>query len=232
MRQADLQTIQQSALFRDVAPRVVAAITSGGIVQALPKGTLLFEEGEKPEFCHVILSGRVGLMAEDGPDREMTIEFFGPGDMLIGAAIILDLPYLGSARLAADSRILLIAADTFRRHVRLEPALTMACLRQFARHWRLLISQIKDLKLKTAPQRIGAYLLEKTTDVSGRATVRLGEQRKLLAGRLGMSPESFSRALAELRSLGVACRGHDVTISDVKQLRDYCGLSKPVRTDA
>ncbi|HTY70481.1 MAG TPA: cyclic nucleotide-binding domain-containing protein [Alphaproteobacteria bacterium] len=232
MRQADLQTLQQSSLFHDIAPRVVAGIAADGLVQALPKGTFLFAEGDQPEFCHMILGGRAGLIAQDGADRETTIEFFGPGDMLVGAAVILDMPYLVSARLAADSRMLLIPAESFRRHVRHEPALANACLRQLASHWRLLIGQIKDLKLKTAPQRVGGYLLEKAGDVGGRAVVTLGEQRKVLAGRLGMSPESLSRALAELRSFGVGCHGRDVVISDVKQLREYCKQSKVPRANA
>ena len=41
--------------FEDLPPNVVGRITSGSLVQTLPKNSVIFSEGEHPEFCHVIL---------------------------------------------------------------------------------------------------------------------------------------------------------------------------------
>ena len=43
-----------------------------------------------------------------------------------------------------------------------------------------------------------------------------------LASRLGMTPESLSRAFAQLKDAGVSGRGRHIAIADVSRLRDHC----------
>jgi hypothetical protein len=43
----------------------------------------------------------------------------------------------------------------------------------------------------------------------------------LLANRLGMKPESLSRALAKLRPLGVSVDRETVAVENVQSLRDF-----------
>jgi len=43
----------------------------------------------------------------------------------------------------------------------------------------------------------------------------------LIAGRLGLKPESLSRAFAKLKSLGVDVRASHVLVEDVARLRDF-----------
>ena len=45
--------------------------------------------------------------------------------------------------------------------------------------------------------------------------------KTLIAGRLGMKPESLSRAFARLRELGVRVKQHHAAIADVGRLREY-----------
>ena len=51
--------------------------------------------------------------------------------------------------------------------------------------------------------------------------VGLPYEKALIAARLGMKPESFSRAMARLRGLGVYVEGEQVAISDVERLAAY-----------
>jgi hypothetical protein len=43
-----------------------------------------------------------------------------------------------------------------------------------------------------------------------------------MASRLGMSPESLSRAFAQLRRIGVNGRGRTIVIADLDKLRILC----------
>ena len=52
--------------------------------------------------------------------------------------------------------------------------------------------------------------------------VRLPSERQLVAARLGMTPESLSRAFARLRPFGVVGHGQSVQIKDPKRLRTFC----------
>ena len=75
---------------------------------------------------------------------------------------------------------------------------------------------------RTTTQRLGGYLLSLTEPELGRTSVRLGYGKRVLAGRLGMRPESLSRSLNKLRKLGVTERAGVMTIRDISRLRDFC----------
>ncbi len=59
--------------------------------------------------------------------------------------------------------------------------------------------------------------------------VALPYDKSLIAMQLGMKPESFSRALAKLRILGVRTERNKVSLSDVAKLLAFCesGVSCP-----
>jgi len=143
--------------------------------------------------------------------------------VIIAPAVILGLPYLMSARVTEASRVAMLSAAHFREAMAEDAALSHAMARILARHWRILIAQIKELKLRSTTERIGLYLLGLLSPDSGPQTLRLSEDRGMVASRLGMSPESLSRAFAQLRAIGVGGRGRVVTIADPGKLRAMCG---------
>jgi CRP/FNR family transcriptional activator FtrB len=116
----------------------------------------------------------------------------------------------------------MLPADHVRRMMDTEPVLALAMTRALARHWRLLVKQIKELKLKSANQRLGCYLIAKAPVRDGAARFQLAEERKMIAARLGMTPESLSRAFAQLKTAGVSGRGRNIEIADVAKLRAHC----------
>jgi hypothetical protein len=75
-------------------------------------------------------------------------------------------------------------------------------------------------------ERVASFLIRLSNVSSGHAVVRLPQEKGLVAGRLGMRPETFSRALSQLRQHGVTCSGLDVIIDDVSALR---GIGKRKR---
>jgi CRP/FNR family transcriptional activator FtrB len=196
-----LALVRETELARRVGDAVMTRLINGSVVQILPPRAILFEEGAVPEFVHLILSGRVGLVASGGTAQEAVIEIFGAGSLLVVPAVILSLPYLVSGVVLAEAKIMLIRAEVFRRALDEEPLLARAVVDMLARHWRLLIEQIKDLKLRHAPERLAQWLLREV-DAQGSDLIRIGEPKRVIARRLGMSPESFSRGIAALEETG------------------------------
>ncbi|MGE4078636.1 MAG: cyclic nucleotide-binding domain-containing protein [Reyranella sp.] len=222
MRPSDIPLIRRARLFSQVSEADLAALLATCFVQTLPRGATPCHQGDKPEFLHIVLSGKVGLFAE-GPREEMLIEFFGPGDGFVLPAVMLDMPYLVTARLIDEGRILLWPAAAFRAQVRANGALAYGATLQLSSYWRILMGQIKDLKLLSATERLSAMLLALAPRQSGSATVTLPGGRRLIAGRLGITPQSLSRAFATLRPLGVSGQGRQIAIADLERLRDLAG---------
>jgi len=232
LREEDRALLRQSILFRDLPADGLARVCENAFMQTLPKGALLFEQGTMPEVLHVILSGRVALMGELPEEAAAVVEFFNAGDALIVPAVVLDLEYLLSAQVVAEARILMIQVALFRHCLNTDIALAAAATRLLSVHWRRLIEQIKHLKLLSATRRLAAYLLGNAPMESGSARFRFTEERRLLATRLGMTPESLSRAFARLREQGVATEGAWIEIRDAARLRAYVDSGGTVSPEA
>lgn len=224
MRAEDRTLLKSTSLFSGLPDVVIDRLTYSAFVQNLPAGAMLFQQGDQPEFLYMLLSGRVALTGKSGDGNDAVIEFFRRGDAFIAPAVVLDLPYLMSTRVVADARILMIPAEHFRDLLDRDATLNAALVKELSRHWRLLVRQIKDLKLRSAPQRLAAYLLDLSSGRGG--TIELPEERRLLAGRLGITPESLSRAFAQLQGEGVSGRGKTIVIADAEHLQRYCQFEK------
>jgi CRP/FNR family transcriptional activator FtrB len=223
MRTTDMPLIRRSRLFAQVGEPDLAAMLTACFVQTLPEGAILCRQGEKAEFLHIVLSGRVGLFGSAGHE-ETLVEFFGPGDAFIVPAVVLDAPYLLTARLLDEGRILMWPAAAFRAQLRATGSLAYGAVLLLSGYWRTLIGQIKDLKLLSAIERLSAFLLALAPREAGPVTVTLPGGRRLVAGRLGITPQSLSRAFAALRPLGVSGGGRQVTIVDPARLREFAGI--------
>ena len=109
--------------------------------------------------------------------------------------------------------------------------LAFRMLAVMARRHRQFQKDITDIKSKTPGQRLGGFILAQTlaqTDVlSGSVSTSLPFDKALIAARIGIKPESLSRALARLRDIGVDCQGRDVHIEDIQRLREFCEETEP-----
>jgi len=224
MRRTDLAPIRRAGLLAGMPQAELARLLAPAFVQSLPEGTVLCRQGEKPDFLHIVVAGRVGLFGERSGD-EALIEIFGLGDAFIVPAVALDMPSLLTARLLDESRILMWPAGAFRAAARANGRLAHGAMLQLCGYWRLLISQLKDLKLLTATDRLSNLLLSLAPRRGGPAQVLLPGNRSLVAGMLGVAPQSLSRAFASLRPVGVSGGGREITIADLNRLREVASQS-------
>ena len=124
------------------------------------------------------------------------------------AALIAASPFFQAAGPAAMAELL--AA----RFTQLLP-LARAMNALLSRHWRLMVVQVVDLKLRGAEQRVAGFIARRAAEDGVTDRVALPEPRTAIAARLGMTPETLSRALATLEEKGHLRREPDgATISD------------------
>ena len=79
----------------------------------------------------------------------------------------------------------------------------------------------------SSTQRVIGYLLRQDEDPAAASiayTVTLPTSKTVLASRLNLTPEHFSRILRDLSAAGlVAVEGREVRIVDIEKLRTYTG---------
>ena len=81
-----------------------------------------------------------------------------------------------------------------------------------------LMISAEVLQLKTAKEKVGWYLVHAKIN----NTFKLPYSKSLIASYLGMKPESFSRALTELKKDGVTLKNKKIVLENGDELCKYC----------
>lgn len=220
MRQTDWTAIRALPLFQDVSEEHFAELVHAAFLQRFPQGMVLITEGELPDFLHIVVDGTVELFGSHA-GRETTIEIIEPVATFILAAVIRDEPYLKSARTLTPARILMIPAATVRDVFGRDAAFARAIVNELARRYRGIVRALKDEKLRTGAQRLANWILHADARQGGRQQVDLQFDKRVLASRLGMTPENLSRSFALLVEHGVKSSGRDIVIENKGALERF-----------
>ncbi|MBV8523313.1 MAG: cyclic nucleotide-binding domain-containing protein, partial [Acetobacteraceae bacterium] len=164
-------------------------LTGSAVLHRVPSGSILFEEAETPAFAQILVGGSVELLAMRGAE-ETLVEVVRAPDVLLPAAVLNRQPYLLSARVLDEARLLLIQAQVFRDAVATDHALCLAILACQAAQFRRQVKHAKNIRLRSAEERVGCYLLGLADPAPPRASFRLPLEKRLIASQLGMTRET------------------------------------------
>jgi CRP/FNR family transcriptional activator FtrB len=206
--------------FSDLHQGVLGSIAAAANIELVPAGRTIFLEKRHPDHLHALLTGQVALSTTVGRSTSIT-EILGPGRLFVLSAVLSDKPYMVSAKALIRCKILRIRASLLRAAMRSEIQLFEGLVGALARHDRMLVRHLSDLKLRTAGQRLGCYLLRLSEEQGRRGEVSLPCPKSTLAAHLGMAPEHLSRAFHTLRSCGVISRGSVFELSDPESLARF-----------
>jgi CRP-like cAMP-binding protein len=197
---------------------VAQSLIGAQTVRSHEKGSVLFEQGQPAGAFYVVLDGWVKLFRITPEGNEAVVGVFRRGETFAEAAIFLGGRYPVGAQVVTASRLLRIDGEVLRNRIREQPDLALSMLASASYHLKALVEQIEQIKLLTAPQRIADFLIRLCPVREGSCAIELPYEKTLIASRLGMKPESLSRALAKLRPLGVSVDRESVAITDVQLL--------------
>ncbi|HLJ05256.1 MAG TPA: cyclic nucleotide-binding domain-containing protein [Acetobacteraceae bacterium] len=217
---ATVDLIETVPLFERLDMPLRTQIEAISELVAAEEGDVLSVQGAMPQYLHILLEGQVALTSTAADGTTAVVEVVHPVGHFVLASVLAELPYLMSARAVMRSRLLAIDASALLGLVRRDPTLANTLLRSVSREFRTMVRQVRDLKLRTATQRLGCYLLAGVKD--GEAThadFRLPFDKGLLAARLGCRQENLSRAFAALRAYGVETHGSRVILHDIPRLK-------------
>ncbi len=207
-------------LFKGMAPESLQMLLADAAVRRYARHHMLFLQGAPADRFYIVLEGWVRLFRVTPDGHETVIAAFTRGESFAEAAGFAEGVFPVNAQVAEDARLLVVPVSTFTRRLHRNPALAVNMLASMSRHLRDLVQEIEQRTVRSAPQRLGAFLL-KLCPAQGAATIDLTTEKGLVAARLGMQPETLSRALAKLRAVGVTTRDRHVIVSDIGALRRF-----------
>ena len=193
-------------------------LAARAVLHRLPAGSTVFEQAETPAFAQFLIAGSVELLAVRGRE-EVLVELVRPVDLLLPAAVLNRLPYLLRARVMTEAMLLMVHADRFREAVSADHAFCLAVLGCQAMQFRRRVKGIKNVRLRSAEERVGCYLLRIAEGTPEGVPVRLTMEKRLIASELGMTRETFSRSLNLVARHGIRVDGDLVTLEDADEAR-------------
>jgi CRP/FNR family transcriptional regulator, dissimilatory nitrate respiration regulator len=217
----DWDSLRRCPLFRHLDEQTLGAVVGRARLQTLERGQTLFAQGDPADAFFIVLDGWVKLyrLAPNGDETVITI--IAPGESFAEPVMFLGGKYPVYAASASRCRLVRMEHDAFVKCLQSERELATAMLASIAWRGAALTEQIGMLKAMNAPRRVAEFLLRLGNAGHGGAVVTLPYEKALIAGRLGMTPESFSRALAALKKIGVSVDHSSVEIADVAALRGF-----------
>lgn len=197
--------------------------------KAYAKGRDLFAMGDHADAFFIILQGWVKLYRPSRDGDEVIIHVFGPGEVFAEAAVFNDSrTYPVNAQAIEDVIVVEIPRSFFVHKIEEDSRFALRMLGAIAARQHYLVQQLEQVTTRTAPQRIGAFLIRfcrKEKQGGGAWLVDLPYDKSVISTRLNIKPETFSRALAKLEPYGVSINGRHIMIDDMQQLAEFCDLS-------
>ena len=221
LTEQDLALIRQVPLFSRLDDDALMRLLKGATPREYPRGVMLFQQGDRADCFYVILDGLVKITRHSPDGDEVVIGVFGKGAMVAEIAMFLGGRYPASAEVVAPARLLPVLSSSFKAALISDPDLAMGMLAATSRRVRDLVEEIEHIKGQTGAQRVADFIVGLCPEEEGEAQIDLPYEKGLIAARLGMKPESFSRALKRLRQLGVRIQRDHVIIADVAALNHF-----------
>jgi len=214
-------------LFRELTDAELDRIAAGTAQVRAPAGTILFRRGEPCSGFHVIVYGQVKLAFGAADGAEKVVEILGPGSSFGEAVMFLEKPYVVFAEALADSLLLAIGKAGVFAELERNSRFARKMLAGLALRLHGLVHDLEAYTLRSGTQRVIGYLLrDYSEEGEPRAPVEvaLATSKGVLASRLNITREHFSRILHDLSGAGlIEVHGRIIRILDPERLRAYEG---------
>lgn len=210
-------TLSATGLLSGLPQALIRNLAGISGVQRLAKGSTLFREGEHAHFVYALAEGGVSLISEARGENSI-IDFLAKGDVILVPPVLLQLPYMVTAKAVADLVVVMIPAAEFRTLAKTELPLATALNELLATQWRLLVKHLTSTRSRDADSRVIQFIVDAAGATKGPARISLPGSKRDLASHLGLTPETLSRSFKRLASLGVQTTRANIEIENMARL--------------
>src|SRR6478752_5308714 len=125
----------------------------------IPKGTVLFREGDPGKEMFVLQSGKVAI-SKKVREVEKVLAILGPGEFFGEMAIISNKPRNASALVQDDAKLLVIDPKTFEGMIRGNSEIAVRMIKKLAERLSEADAQIENLLLSDPGSRVVHQVLQ------------------------------------------------------------------------
>ncbi len=213
------EAVKKSVLLNGLSEDMRENLLKGSVRRSYSEGETIFVQGDVARSVLIVLSGYVKLSRMTPSGNEAVVTIMGRNRSFAEAMVLRGEPYPVSAEAISDCTLLQIDGVRLRQFLLENQEFAIRMLASTFVHLQGLVDQIERLKAHTGVQRVAQFLADLTDLETGPCEVSLPYNKRLIAGHLGMQPESLSRAFARLREHGVRVDANKAEIDNIAALR-------------
>jgi CRP-like cAMP-binding protein len=216
------EALVDSHLFSALSDTQLERVRRHSHITDMVEGESLFFQGDKATSFYLMVSGRVKLFRVSPDGKEKVVEIMEAGATFAEALMFMDSPhYPVSATAIGASRVIGINSRAFKSMLRESIDTCFLLLGGMSFRLRSLIREIDTLSLDTGTVRTVAYLLNQASADNDCFELKIA--KSVIASRLSVKPETFSRILKNLHEQEiVSIEGRKVTIHDRDAMNGIC----------
>lgn len=219
--QEDLLVIRKAPLFADLLPEDITLLLKNARMRHFKAHEQIFAAGEPAHAFYFVVSGSIRLFRLSPQGGEKVIEVIMPDATFAEGVVFLGGRYPVHAAAVTDSSLVELATHHFNSVLTGNHDMALRMLAGLSTRLHQLIQDVASLILETAGQRVAGYLLSECAPAQNAGSIHMAIPKNVVASRIGVKAETFSRVLAKLRDLGLI----QVTGNDI-QVLDRPGLSR------
>ena len=214
-------------LFNGLAPEEIARIAHGTREIHASKGDILFHKGDPCNGFHLLVYGQIKLAFTSAQGNEKVVEILTQGQSFGEAIMFMEKPYIVFAQALTDSLLLHVSKHAVFDELARDHNLCRKMLAGMAMRLHQLMNDVESYSLHSGKERIIGYLLRELAEEDQKGinvAVTLPTNKGVIASRLNLTQEHFSRILHELSELGlIVVEGRKIHIPSVANLRKHEG---------
>lgn len=215
--------LRSAPFFADFKQDVLDRFADEAKTIAVPKGKTLFLQEDDAQWFYYVQSGWVKLFRETQNGNDIVLDVVSSGSLFGESALFEQNTYPFNAEIVEDTQLIAFPLLLLEKEISQDNALALEMLKYIGQQNVLKDREIEHRTIQNAPQRIGCFLLRLIKEnPGGPVMLRLPYDKTLIAARLGMQPETFSRALTNLqKKVGLQVKGSAVTVENIDQLVSF-----------
>jgi len=219
----DQEVIRKAPLFTALDDAASASLLASMVSVKIPKGTILFAEGDGGDQLYVIAEGKLKLGTSSGDGRENLLSILGPGEMFGELSLFDPGPRTSTATAVTDAKLLSLGQEKLLPWLVENPKVSLQLLARLAQRLRRTNEAVGDLVFSDVPGRVAKALIDLGERFGEKTDEGLYVHHDLtqeeLAQLVGASRETVNKALADFAGRNwLKLDGRAVLITDFERL--------------
>jgi len=210
-----IKKLKNFYLFRHMDEAKLARLEDISNIVEYKKGTILFFEGDEAKNMIVLLDGILQVYKTDQKGNTVILHHFFPVDVIAEIVNLEHMRYPASAEFETDGRALIINYELFEKEFLKDPEVSFAFIKSLSKKIKYLENVIATNMVMNSTARVAKFICEHGHEISDL-------KKSHIAADLNMTPETLSRILKKLSTLGLIEKKKDeIIILDKEGLETF-----------